>query len=196
MLSYPAAVVAAEAVVRASVPAPPDAQALAELRDAARTEGRREGYEAGMREARAEVQAQIDGLHALGAACRSALERGIEGVEEAAVEIAFAAAAKIVGDAAVAETGVRALVREALRRVATRGEIVVRVCAADFALLGGSAAQLGADAAQVSLVADARIAAGGCVIETGEGSLDARLETQLQSLLEALARARAAERPA
>jgi flagellar assembly protein FliH len=176
-------------------PAPPEAISIEALREAAVEEGRREGFAQGDKEGRAVLEAEAARLHALSGALREALEQGIAGLEDVMVEIAFAAAARIVGEASVTPEGVRGVVREALRGARGKEGIVVRVAPADHRLLcTDGAARLGAEEAKVELAPDERVAGGGCIIETSGGTLDARLEVQFQVLLDTLARVRAASR--
>jgi flagellar biosynthesis/type III secretory pathway protein FliH len=64
---------------------------------------------------------------------------------------------------------------------------VLRVSPRDHPVLQ---AQFGAE---LDVVADERVAAGGCLIETTGGTLDARLEIQLRRLLDTLTRVREAQ---
>jgi flagellar assembly protein FliH len=162
---------------------------LEELRRQAFEDGYREGRDKGEEEAKAERAAEIEQLRALKASLREALEQGIAGLEDVVVEIAFAAACKILGQAAASEEGARSMVREAMRELRTKEGAVLRVSPRDHALIAGElAAEQGIDVA-----ADERVAAGGCLIETAGGTLDARLEIQLRQLVDVLTRAREAQ---
>ena len=143
-----------------------------------------------MRAARAELAEEIERLQKLNGAVHEALERDIEGLEDVMVEIAFAAACKVLGEATLAEEGVRSMVREAMREVRSKEGLVLRISPRDHALLYAEPARgrLFADD-KIEVVADERVA-GGCLIETRGGTLDARLEVQLRQLLDTLARTR------
>jgi flagellar assembly protein FliH len=122
----------------------------------------------------------------LAASLRDALGQAIGGAEEAMVEIAFAAVCKVLGEAAASEEGVRAMVQEAMRQIRAKEGLVLRVAPADYERLAGLS--LG-EGAKLELVADERVALGGCLIETAGGTLDARLEVQLRQLVDTLTRA-------
>jgi len=191
----PPAPAVAEARTIAAVEPPPPAEdprvALEALRRQAFEDGYRDGREHGEKEAKAELAQETERLQGLGASLRAALEQGIAGMEDAMVEIAFAAACKVLGQAAASEEGVRSMVQEAMRQVRSKEGLVLRVSPADYELLAARAPL--AEGVKLELAADERVASGGCLIETSGGTLDARLEVQLRQLLETLARAREAQ---
>ena len=170
----------------ASPPVDPEA-----LRKQAFEDGYRDGYEAGAAEAKTERAAaaarQAEEFERLIASAQQALAGQIEGAEDVLVEIAFAAVCKLLGDTAFTEEGARNLVRAAMREVRAKEGLVVRVAPADHRQLS-----LRPGEGRVELVADDRVALGGCIIETAGGTLDARLEVQLQQLVDTLTRARSA----
>jgi flagellar assembly protein FliH len=182
-------VLQAPAAAAAPVVQEDPAATLEALRRQAVEDGYRDGRDAGEKAARAEFAAERQSLQSLARSLGEALERGIAGAEDAMVEIAFAAVCKVLGAAAASEAGVRAMVREAMREVRQKERIVVRVSPREHAVLQ---AELAAEAA-VEVAADERVAAGGCLVETAGGTLDARLEVQLRQLLDTLARARDAQ---
>lgn len=179
---------------QATIPAEPeiapapaeDARAgLEDLRRQAFEDGYRDGREQGEKEAKAGLAEDAARLQALLGSVRDALEQGIAGAEDAMVEIAYAAVCKVLGQAAASEEGVRAMVQEATRQVRAKEGLVVRLSAADHARLAASS-----EGVKLEFAADERVAAGGCLIETSGGTLDARLEVQLRQLLDTLLRAR------
>jgi flagellar assembly protein FliH len=157
--------------------------ALEALRHQAFDDGYRDGRTQGEKEARAELAAELQNLQALARSVRNALAQGIEGVEDALVEIAFAATCKVLGRAAASEEGVRAMVHEAMSEVRSKDGVRLRVSPREHAALQ---AQL---SAELEVLADERVAAGGCLIETTGGTLDARLDIQLRRLADTLVRA-------
>ena len=78
--------------------------------------------------------------------------------------------------------------RELLQRAAAGARVVVRLSPSDHALvqerLDGLAETSGLDG--VRLRVDPTVTPGGCVVETDAGSLDARIETQLERIAAAL----------
>lgn len=148
---------------------------------------REQGHQAGVEQGRAEYDLQLQNVRQLIDSMHGALAAGINGAEEVIVEIAFEAVAKILGEALAQRDGVQAAVREVVRGVREREHLVVRVSPRDHQLLAGvGVLPKNGDAPRLELVADERVELGGCLIETGGGTLDGRLETQLQRLRDTL----------
>ena len=73
--------------------------------------------------------------------------------------------------------------------------LVVRVSPTDLPLLQPEEKRLAAAVPghELTLVADARIELGGCIVESSLGTLDGRMEVQLRELYSTLRAARAAQ---
>jgi flagellar assembly protein FliH len=168
-------------------PAPEPEVDLEALRKQAFEDGYHDGYRKGEAERVEALEKQAQEFERLMASAQRALASQVEGLEDVMVEIAFAAVCKLLGETALTEEGARGLVREAMRGVAAKEGLVVRVSPQDHSVLSARTGEGRAD-----LVADDRVALGGCIIETTGGMLDARLEVQLQQLVETLTRARSA----
>ena len=72
--------------------------------------------------------------------------------------------------------------RNALRRVVEGGTLRIRVNAEDLQTVRGNREELLTlvdNIRHVEIIEDRRVGAGGCIVETDAGSIDARLETQL-----------------
>jgi flagellar assembly protein FliH len=108
------------------------------------------------------------------------------------VAIAFEAVCKMLGDIAVTREGLLALIRQATTHVLVAERLVIRLHPADLSILQDAGGMDGilASGTEVSWAVDKDIALGGCVVEAGGGELDARLETQLESLRSLLIAAR------
>lgn len=182
-------------------PTPEQTQALAReldaLRAAARTTGHEEGKAAALQEFAAlerTLKAQVaTTLASLG----DAHQRLRQDLEQACFDIAFAATVKVFGRLSVDAQAVQGAVRQALEQAGSVADLQVRLHPADAQLLGrlldGPEApvwpvELG------TLCADPVIRAGGCVIRSAHGDVDARIETQLASLAELLIQHRDAAR--
>jgi len=162
----------------------------------ARERGHGEGVELGKAEALREAGEQgAAAARAIAAVARRA-EREIEGMHDQIVAVAFEAVCKVLGAHAIERDVVAAMVREAVARVKHDEAVLVRLHPQDCALLRGKVGDLRGDPEgeeqhfKVELVADDKIALGGCMVETDGGLLDARLETQMERLRAALLRAR------
>ena len=165
---------------------------LAQARQQAVDTGREQGLQQGRLAAQAEFQQQLDALRAVIQGARSAHARYLEDVADEVGEIVFTAVCKILGDGFINREGALAAVGEAMRRSEERGRLLVRVSPEDFGLLSARRRELleGAGTSDVELVADEKVKLGGCLLEGSCGSIDARLELQLQRLREVLVRAR------
>jgi flagellar assembly protein FliH len=155
-------------------------------------EGYAAGEEAGRDEARHAYDKEIGALRELAASMSPAFDVFLSDAEDLLVEIAFEAVCKIMGRALCERAGVSAMVRQVIEQVREREQLIVRLAPADFALLTGpDAPGLEAEIANAQLTPDERVARGGCLIDSPSGTLDGRLETQLQRLREVLIAARA-----
>ncbi|HZR68358.1 MAG TPA: FliH/SctL family protein [Burkholderiales bacterium] len=163
----------------------------------ARSRGYGEGVEQGKAEALREAREQGAAAARAIAAVSERAAREIDGVHDLVVGIAFEAVCKTLGARAVERDAVAAIVREVVARVKQEEAILVRLHPQDCALLRGLGADSGkALAFRAELVADDKVALGGCIVETEGGLLDGRIETQIERLRGALLAARASTPPA
>ena len=157
-------------------------------RQEAKEQGQREGYSAGLARGESEYQEKLSSLRAVIEAAASALDQGIRGIEDAAVEIAFEATCKILGTALMDRAGVMAVVKRVISYSREKEKLIIRVSPGDYAMLNGSQAGLVAcaDLPGCEFVADERVTLGGCLLEASGGNLDGRLEIQLHQFHEVL----------
>ncbi len=148
--------------------------------EAGHEEGLHDGLQQGRQDANSAAQVQADALDALGAAIAEACTQRRAAIEAGAVEIAFAALLRLIGQCAGDRAAVADTVRRVLEQVPDRTLQSIRLSPTDHALLeqGGHGLNLGG----ALLVSDERVEVGGCFIDTDAGSLDGRLETQLSEL--------------
>jgi len=166
--------------------------------------GFEQGYRDGLRQARAEVEvvaaqaraeleqqtqdaldeakhalrAEQDRLATVADALSSALEEDRRWAESAAVEMAYAALLRVLGDKAAERTLVAALCEQGRRELGS--EVVsVRMAEADAAVLQGLVTG-------IPVMADASLPAGSCVLESRRGRFDAGLDARTQQLRHAL----------
>ena len=164
-----------------------------QLRKAAHEEGLRAGREEGLRAAQAQVaeqlQAQQQRFLVVADALAAALARDREATEDAALELAMASLARILGQAPDAALVAR-IVRQASTQLRDPAQVRIRLAPTDIELLksaGIDPATLVPQASDVQWIADATVE-GGCVLQTSAGNLDARLQKQVSALAEALLR--------
>lgn len=172
------------------------AQTLKHEKEAAQREGKeqgyQEGYETGLNRGQAEYRERISRLEAVIAAAKDAIQQGIEGVEDVAVEIVFTAVCKMLGSALVDRDGTVALVQQVICLAKDREKLVVRVSPSDFHFMQDAQKEFMKELALTNggLIPDERVVLGGCLLETAGGNLDGRLEIQLEQFREALLMAR------
>lgn len=165
---------------------------LADLRKKVELEaaevGHRQGLAAGEAAARAEVAEAVKALAELHDAAKAALQEGLEDLEGVAVQIAFEAITKVLGQELSQADGVMALIREVASRAREQAVLTVRLGARDYGLIQEcrEALSQSLNGVRVDLVSDSRIAFGGCVVESDSGTLDGRLEVQLRRLKDAM----------
>jgi len=190
--------------VKAASPTPDEAHArlVAEERQRAREEGLRQGLadaqsrlDEAMRQQATQLQARADAqvqeLQASHAALAARVQSTLDGMDAVllarldsleldAVELAFTAVCRMVGQAAVPRDAVAALVQEAIGRLRGSPLLRVRLHPDDLTALEGS--EILARHPRVDWRGDTAVTAGGCLLDTEHGTLDARLDRQLARL--------------
>jgi type III secretion protein L len=160
-----------------------EAEAIRDEAAAVRETARREGFETGRADGVAEAAVAL-------AAARGEAARLVAGAGPTAIALATKMAEKIVGRAvALAPETMAEIASEALAACRPgAGTVRVRIHPDDLPEVEARRAALEtrAPAAALELVADEAVGRHGCVIETPQGRVDARLETQLAALERAL----------
>jgi type III secretion protein L len=151
-------------------------------RQATLTTARQQGYEQGLREWNAAV-----------VAANTARDKYLSDSMPELISLAIRIAGKIIGGEL--QTNPEAIVdiaRQSLQSAGRGRSLALRVSAAEAEMVRRRVSVLREAAGpnrSIEIVADAAIPAGGCVVETEYGVIDARLETQLRCMEEALLRA-------
>lgn len=180
-------------------------------------QGLREGYERGAaegreagrqeiersaREARAAAEGRLVRLDALFASAEAELAARLDAAEDEMIALCHGVVCRMLGEVLVTRAGVAQLVAQAIRgarggamlQSAGEGIASIHVHPDDLAMLesarpgSGDAASHGP--APAHWVADERVQLGGCLVRSADGTLDARLETQLEALRALLLEAR------
>jgi flagellar assembly protein FliH len=142
--------------------------------------GRAEGLEQGRVEAASAAEALHEALRGIG----EIRDQAAESLERDAIELALTLAGKIVlATLQVRPELVVEVVQGALRRVAGQRTISILVNPADLETVRAALGDLQGQSAAVEhwdLQPDARVPAGGAVIRTAEGEVDATVQTQLE----------------
>ncbi|MDB5986154.1 MAG: hypothetical protein JWR16_1207 [Nevskia sp.] len=185
-------------IVAADAPAvrPSPEATLASEREKARSEGfargHAEGLSKGQQAAAQEWRAQLEDLDLLVESFQKEREELMPKLEDDLVAVAFEAVMAILGESAVSKHVIQEAVRKAAAGVASDSPITIRVSQVQLAQLSNAEdlSFIGKRKGAVEWVEDIRVELGGCIVETGRGTLDARLETQVDRLRKALLAAR------
>lgn len=149
-----------------------------------RQQAQEQGYAAGMAHAEQVVQQAIDQhgerVGALAAALQRTQEELWHTVHDRALEVAYAAVCQLLGQDSMQPEIVQALVTQAVAQCREQQGLTVRLHPRDLELLQACAPS--PVLAGMALQADATLTCGGCMIDGLYGSLDARLERQLERL--------------
>ncbi|WP_039596110.1 FliH/SctL family protein [Ralstonia sp. A12] len=168
--------------------------------------GREDGYQQGLKAGRTDGQQEAHTIakqavedrlrqldHLLSALPAEMLKRLHQSEDEMAA-LCFEVICRIVGDAATNRQAVQDMVRHAVQQASTQ-LVAIHVHPADLAHLQGDAdlnawfaRQSFQEGSAVQWVADDRVKLGGCILRSPRGNLDARLETQLSAVREAISR--------
>lgn len=161
---------------------------MSSARNMAVKEGFVVGHAQGLAESRQLLQEQIDALTKLLNSATEVLQSQIVGLEDIVVALGFETVCKIMGSALHDRECVVAVVRQVISHVKESEPITIRVAPADFEHLVENQAAITQThfSSGITLQPDDRVVLGGCLIETSGGSLDGRLETQLQQVRDAL----------
>jgi flagellar biosynthesis/type III secretory pathway protein FliH len=158
------------------------------LERAAHDKGYTEGYKKGLENARAESARTLSLLGELVQRCESSFDVDVEKLAAQCADIVSGAFVKIAGAKLASHDAALAVVLEVLRRVKEERELTIRVSELDLPVLQSFEGELSRalNGRAYSLVADARVELGGCIVESKLGSLDGRLDIQLRALFEIL----------
>ncbi len=165
------------------------------IREQARREGYQRGYEEGYRDGEQHARQQAEtALQQTLETLRAELQRALSAVhaqyeaylqtaESQMLELALEVVRKVVREELrLQPEHVRAIVREALRRVQGFGRLRIRVNPLDIETVRQhrpALLQIVDGAEGIEIIEDRRVDPGGCIIETEQGVYDARIRTQL-----------------
>jgi len=168
-----------------------EAQAKARLDEVtkdAHKEGFDKGREEGFKEGKNEVDRLVDRLHIILDRAMDKRAEILEQTEAQVVELVLLIARKVVKTISENQKNVvLSNITQALRKLKTRSDVIVRVNLADLQLTTEHAKDfidMAENAKKLSIVEDSAVDRGGCIIETDFGEIDARIQSQLHELEE------------
>ncbi|HWI54061.1 MAG TPA: FliH/SctL family protein [Desulfobacteria bacterium] len=161
-----------------------------EVHEAAFTKGREEGYQYGLKIAEDESVARIMEAEKLVEQARQERVEIIEGSENEILQLAMAVARKVVGEEIVLNSEcVVDIVKKAIQKATDRQELTVRVNPENLDVTLNAEEEINKSAAgirKMRVTADPAVSIGGCVVETPNETVDARVERQLDEIEQAL----------
>lgn len=161
---------------------------LAGITEEARQKGYKEGYEAGWQEGKAEVERLVARIHVIIERLVQKRNEIIEGAETQLINLVLLMVKKVVK--VISENQKNVVISnviQALRKLKTRGDVVIRVNLEDLQLATEHTKEfirMIENIRSVSIVEDTTVDKGGCVIETDFGEIDARISSQLHEIEE------------
>jgi flagellar assembly protein FliH len=148
------------------------------------------GFQEGYRQAQEDLRPIVASLKEAARSLAEEREELIRSAEVAVVRLAYEIAKKIIGYEVQARSdAILYIVREALRRIADRDRIVIRLNPQDARFLRTRPEfrhELLDSFAEAEIREDEDVARGSCLVETSSGLIDASLETQLAEIEAAL----------
>jgi len=154
----------------------------------AREKGGGEGREQGYQEGRAEVQRLIDNLQRIISAAIERRNLIIEESETQVINLVLLIAKKVIK--VISENQKNVVINnvvQALRKLKSRGEVVIRVNLADLELTSAHIAdfmKMVENVKSITVLEDSSVDRGGCILETDFGQIDARISSQLSEIEE------------
>ena len=146
--------------------------------------GREDGYSEG----RGEIQRLTDRLHVV---LEKAMDKRAEILQESeneVIELVLLISRKVIKTISEGQKNVVVSnITQALRKLKSRGDVIIRVNLADLALATEHVKDFMAmaeNAKSISVMEDTTVDRGGCVIETDFGQIDARISSQLHEIEE------------
>jgi flagellar assembly protein FliH len=147
--------------------------------------GRKAGQEEGYAQGKAEVDRLIQRTQAVLERAQDKRGEILEETEQEIVELILLLARKVVKS--ITETQRNVVLQnvvQALRKVKTRGNVIIRVNIADLKLTTEHTKNFiqMMEGTSIHVVEDSTVDSGGCIIETDFGEIDARISSQLAEL--------------
>ena len=167
--------------------------------DDEKQKARERGYEDGANQAKDEISLQLNTrlqeFDAMLKSAREKLDESIENQQDKIVEIIITAIYKVFGELLVTKEGIQQVVKQVVKGVKQDQPIVVRISNEDFEIINELRSDLiKLQDSEIKIIADKQVGLGGCIVESASGSLDGRMEIQLQSLTNALLQAKGSSR--
>lgn len=165
-------------------------QAAEQLKDEAMQQGKELGVQQGREEGHQEVAALLAQAAKIVDYAKQEREAILASCENDILDLAISVAAKVIHtEIMINPEIVAAVVKDAIEKAKDQERVIIRINPADFETIVAEKQALYAILRRetgMELRADIGVETGGCVIETDYGAIDARIDTQLESVKNAL----------
>jgi len=171
-------------------PAPEAVDLAAEREQAAYERGRHEGENALREQLISQRNEMASLLNGVIESLRKTVPQLVQETESALIQLALESAQKIVAGMPINPKMVEAVVREALQQVEDSADVTIQLHPEDLALLQKHKSDVLKNAPgskPLQFTASPEVTRGGCLVRTRFGIIDARRETKLDQLREAIA---------
>lgn len=152
----------------------------------AREEGLTQGKEEGLKNGQEEIERLTDRLRKMTEAIMNRREEILRETEQQIVELVILITRKVVKIISETQkTTVISNVIAALKKVKTRGNVVLRVNTEDLKIASANVAEFIKrieNIQGITVMEDSSVEKGGCIVETDFGAIDARIASQLGEL--------------
>ena len=161
---------------------------IAELHAASKKEGYAEGREEGFAEGRAEVDRLIEHLHSIISNAIEKRNQIIDQSETQIIDLVLLISQKIIK--VISENQKNVVINnviQALRKLKSRGDVVIRVNLEDVKLTSDHVKdfmRMVENVRSITVMEDSSVDRGGCIIETDFGRIDARISSQFKEIEE------------
>jgi flagellar assembly protein FliH len=162
--------------------------ALTIVENDAREKGRKAGYDEGWADGAAEVERLVGRIHVILEKITEKRQEIIEGTEAQIVQLVLQIAKKVVK--VISENQRNVVINnvlQALRKLKTRGDVVVRVNLEDLKVATDHVKEflsLVENVKSITVVEDTTVDQGGALVETDFGEIDAKISSQFQEIEE------------
>jgi len=163
-------------------------QRLSEIEEEAKSKGQKAGYEEGWASGSSEVERLVGRIHVIFEKINDKRQDIIEGTEAQIVQLVLQIAKKVVK--VISENQRNVVINnvlQALRKLKTRGDVVVRVNLEDLKVTTDHIKEflsMVENVKSITVMEDSSVDLGGAVIETDFGEIDAKISSQFAELEE------------
>lgn len=149
--------------------------------------GYKEGYKKGLKEGKESLNERLNKLNTVIEGISEGGKTILESKSEDILEIVYAATTKIIRSEMPSVPHIKKVITDTIKDIQNNENITIRLSHEDYNALQDELFTNGEiDLAKNEIIKDSGVSVGGCIVETSNGSIDTRLETQLMHFKELL----------